>query len=103
MLPRHHRTVPRVPLAACRAVRGRYCTSTLTEFVGNALGGVGGSLGGQVTHNRNTDPQFADAQYHVASTSPAVDTARPDFASFPDRDGVMGVRGAGADLGAYER
>jgi hypothetical protein len=82
---------------------GSGCTVDNNITWGNALGGVGGSLGGQVTHNRNTDPQFADPQYHVSSTSPAVDTARPDFASFPDRDGVIEVRGAGADLGAYER
>ena len=82
---------------------GSGCTVDNNITWGNALGGVGGSLGGQVTHNRNTDPRFGDAQYHVSSTSPAVDTARPDFVSFPDRDGVMGVRGAGGDLGAYER
>jgi Right handed beta helix region len=70
---------------------------------GNAQGGVGGTLAGQVTNNRNVDPQFTDAQYHVASTSPAVDTARPDFVSFPDLDGVPSGRGAGPDLGAYER
>jgi parallel beta-helix repeat protein len=78
------------------------CTVDHNITWGNALGGVGGSLGGQVTNNRSVDPQFSDAQYRVASTSPAVDTARPDFVSFPDRDGVLELRGAGADLGAYE-
>jgi parallel beta-helix repeat protein len=82
---------------------GSGCTVDHNITWGNALGGVGGSLGGQVTNNRNVDPQFSDAQYHVASTSPAVDTARPDFVSFPDRDGVIELRGAGGDLGAYER
>ena len=70
---------------------------------GNAQGGVGGTLAGQVTNNRNVDPQFVDGLYHVAPSSPAVDTARPDFVWYPDRDGVPNGRGAGADLGAYER
>jgi parallel beta-helix repeat protein len=70
---------------------------------GNALGAVGGALGGQVTRNRNVDPQFVDAQYHVTGTSPAVDTARPDYAYFPDLDGVPAPLGAGPDSGAYER
>jgi hypothetical protein len=69
----------------------------------NALGGVGGSLAGQVTNNRNVNPQFNDTRYHVAPTSPAVDTARADFVAFPDRDGVPELLGVGADLGAYER
>jgi Periplasmic copper-binding protein (NosD) len=70
---------------------------------GNALGAVGGDLGGQVTGNRDVDPQFTDARYHVAGTSPAVDTARTDHAYFPDLDEVKGVAGSGPDLGAYER
>jgi hypothetical protein len=56
-----------------------------------------------VTNNRNVDPQFTDARYHVAPTSPAVDTARADYVFFPDLDGVRELVGAGADLGAYER
>jgi hypothetical protein len=70
---------------------------------GNALGAVGGDLGGQVTGNRDVDPQFTDARYHVAGTSPAVDTARNDYAYFPDLDEVHGVAGSGPDSGAYER
>jgi hypothetical protein len=70
---------------------------------GNTLGGVGGDLGGSVTGNRDVDPQFTDARYHVAGTSPAVDTGRNDYADFPDLDGVQGVAGSGPDLGAYER
>jgi len=82
---------------------GSGCTVDNNITWGNSQGGVGGNLGGQVTHNRNVDPHFTDAQYHVTATSPAVDTARPDFASFPDRDGVLHQMGLGADLGAYER
>jgi hypothetical protein len=70
---------------------------------GNSLGAVDGDLAGQVTNNRNVDPQFTDARYHVAPTSPAVDTARADHVSFPDLDGVPERIGVGADLGAYER
>jgi hypothetical protein len=70
---------------------------------GNASGAVGGDLGGQVTANRDLDPQFTDARYHLAGTSPAVDTARNDYAYFPDLDQVPGVAGSGPDLGAYER
>jgi parallel beta-helix repeat protein len=82
---------------------GSGCTVDNNITWGNAQGAVGGNLAGQVTHNRNIDPQFGDSQYHVSTTSPAIDTARPDFASFPDRDGVQGPVGAGPDLGAYER
>lgn len=55
------------------------------------------------TNTRHVDPLFADAFYHVSLGSPAVDTARQDFAFFPDRDGVSQALGAGPDLGAFER
>jgi hypothetical protein len=70
---------------------------------GNAQGGVGGTLAGQVTNNRNVDPQFTDRAYHVSDSSPAKDTARPDFSYFADLDGVQHVMGINPDLGAYER
>jgi hypothetical protein len=64
---------------------------------------VGGELAAQVTGNRDVDPQFTDARYHVAAASPAVDAARNDYAYFPDLDGFKGVAGLGPDVGAYER
>jgi parallel beta-helix repeat protein len=60
------------------------------------------ALASRATNTRNVDPQFVDAQYHVAGTSPAVGAARSDFAYFPDRDGKGRARRA-PDLGAYER
>jgi hypothetical protein len=53
--------------------------------------------------NRHVNPQFNDARYHVAPTSPAVDTARAVFSYFADLDGVQQVMGTSPDLGAYER
>jgi nitrous oxidase accessory protein NosD len=69
----------------------------------NASGSVGDTLASRATNSRNVNPQFVDARFHVASTSPAVDTARADFSFTPDRDGVLGLLGLGPDLGAYER
>jgi hypothetical protein len=60
------------------------------------------ALASRATNTRNVDPQFIDAHYHVARTSPAVNAARPDFAYFPDLDG-KGLARLVPDLGAYER
>lgn len=67
----------------------------------NKGGDIGGTLAGQATHTIHADPQFSDGAYRVSSTSPAVETARSDYAFSPDRDGnaIVGV----PDLGAYER
>jgi len=70
---------------------------------GNADGGVGGNLAGQVTNNRNVDPRFTDPAYHISDTSPAKDTAQAPFSYFSDLDGVSHAIGANPDLGAYER
>jgi hypothetical protein len=61
-----------------------------------------GGLCQLMTNNRNVDPQYVDGQFHVAGTSPAVDTGvSPVF--YPDLNGVAGQIGAAPDLGAYER
>jgi Periplasmic copper-binding protein (NosD) len=70
---------------------------------GNAVRAVGGNLAGQVTNNRNVDPQFSDGLYHVTDSSPAKDSARARFSYFADVDGVPRAIGANPDLGAYER
>jgi hypothetical protein len=82
---------------------GSGLSSTGISPWGNAFGALGGDLAAQVTENRDVDPQFTDARYHVAATSPAVDTARNAYAYMPDLDGVRGVAGSGPDSGAYER
>jgi hypothetical protein len=69
----------------------------------NGGGSVSDSLASQATSTRNVDPQFSDAQFRVAWTSPAVDTGRGDFSFFPAVDGILGMMGAGPDVGAYER
>ena len=61
------------------------------------------ALCGQATNTRHVDPLFSDLLYHVSLGSPAIDTARADYAFFPDRDGAPAVIGIGPDLGAYER
>lgn len=70
---------------------------------GNASGPVGDSLASRATNTRNVSPLFSDSEFRVDALSPAVDTARQDFAFFPDRDEHPTVEGAGPDLGAYER
>lgn len=69
----------------------------------NASSGVNNRTCGSgcvVGNNLTTDPQFIDALYHVAATSPAIDTGRVDYTFYPDRDGFP-ANGL-PDLGAYE-
>jgi hypothetical protein len=68
---------------------------------GNGSDPVGGLLATAATNTRNADPLFADGEYRVGPGSPAVDTASPDLAFSPDRDGQQ-LMGAGPDVGAYE-
>ena len=60
------------------------------------------ALCSSATNTRHVDPMFSDSRYHVLLGSPAIDTARADYAFFPDLDGVQAVLGAGPDMGAYE-
>ena len=60
---------------------------------------MGDTLARRVTYTRNVDPLFVDAQFHVADSSPAIDTGRTDFAFFPAGDGILGMLGGGPDLG----
>lgn len=64
---------------------------------GNAQGS--GSAAGTITAN----PQFVDAEFRVAASSPAVDSARADSSFSPAFGGVSRYLGSGPDLGAHER
>lgn len=68
----------------------------------NRSGSVGDSLASRATNTRNVDPRFVDSRFHVATTSPAADTGRADYAYFPDLDGVRAMVGTRPDVGAYE-
>lgn len=70
----------------------------------------------QTVNNLNVDPQFVNrtlGDYHVVSTSPAIDTGLSVLPSDPfapnpgptignDKDGVLRPQGAAFDVGAYE-
>jgi hypothetical protein len=62
-----------------------------------------GAVSGPATNTLQADPRFADADYRVASGSPAIGAARSDDSFSPDRDRVPRPQGASPDLGAYER
>ena len=62
-----------------------------------------GATSGPASNTLQTDPQFIDSNYHLASTSPAVNTARPDYSYSPDHDGTPRPQGNAPDIGAYER
>ncbi len=64
----------------------------------NGLGPTSGRAGNTIQAN----PQFTDSTYHLAGTSPAVNSARSDYSYSPDRDGAPRPQGGGPDLGAYE-
>lgn len=67
---------------------------------GGAVSSAGAAV---VTNTTLADPQFVDAEFRVAGTSPALDSARPDFSYSADRDGVSRPQGGAPDKGAYER
>src|SRR5262249_25859119 len=69
----------------------------------NAGGCTSGAYSSSMTNMVTADPQFIDGQYHVAASSPAVDTANWSFMAPNDRDGVTRQQGPAPDLGAYER
>jgi parallel beta-helix repeat protein len=66
----------------------------------NQLGDVDGS---GATNTIHADPLYTDSALHVASNSPAVNTARTDYVYSPDLDGVMRPQGTSPDIGAYEQ
>ncbi|MGH8651006.1 MAG: choice-of-anchor Q domain-containing protein, partial [Gammaproteobacteria bacterium] len=58
-----------------------------------------------VDHNLTTDPQFineAAKDFHLKSTSPAVNTGSSVSAPTTDYDGVSRPQGSAFDIGAYE-
>jgi Right handed beta helix region len=100
------------------AFNGRYGISTYwggAEGTGNlathniAWGNVTGQLAGSGIDwidNTITDPLFVDlllGNLHVLVGSPAIDTAKEEYALTEDLDGVARPQGAGPDIGSYER
>jgi hypothetical protein len=72
---------------------------------GNATGQLDGSGIGWV-ENTIADPLFVDfvlGNLHVLIGSPAIDTAKIEYALTDDLDGAARPRGAGPDIGPYER
>ncbi len=62
-----------------------------------------GAISGPASNTIQADPQFIDSNYHLASTSPAINSARPDYSYSPDHDGTPRPQGNAPDLGAYEQ
>lgn len=88
-----------------RGIKYQTCTSGCTVdnniTYNNQDGATGGTLSASVTNNRNVDPLFSDALYHLSAASPAVGTGTDAFATWPDRDYTAAAVGT-SDLGAYE-
>jgi hypothetical protein len=89
-----------VIVAENTSVGSRTRSSTVVDTTDGNIAVVSNIFAQNATY---VNPQFTDARYHVAGTSPAVDMARNDYAYFPDLDEVQGVMGSGPDSGAYER
>ena len=72
---------------------------------GNRQGDIeGGFPSGCVRVNLHGDPLFVGGvDYHLLLGSPAIDAGDPLFAPGLDRDRIGRPRGAGPDIGAYER
>jgi hypothetical protein len=70
---------------------------------------LGASLPSQATGTSNKAvpaSSFVNAaahDYHLAAGSPAIDTGITIASIIEDRDGVTRPKGAGYDIGAYER
>jgi hypothetical protein len=57
-----------------------------------------------ITNNLVTNPLFISAgtNFHLQSSSPAIDAASSTYSTPSDFDGVPRPQGAGYDIGAYE-
>jgi Right handed beta helix region len=100
------------------AFNGRYGISTFwggAEGTGNlatknvAWGNATGQLDGSGIDwidNTIADPLFVDlaqGDLHVQTGSPAIDTAKEEYATPEDLDGAARPQGVGPDIGSYER
>jgi Right handed beta helix region len=100
------------------AFNGRYGISTFwggSEGTGNlathniAWGNATGQLDGtgiDWVDNTIADPRFVDfvlGNLRVLIGSPAIDTAKEEYALTEDLDGAARPQGAGPDIGSYER
>jgi hypothetical protein len=77
------------------------------NLVYNTLGAalLSGVPSGIQDHNLTTNPQFNNAagnDFHLQSTSPAIDAGSSTGAKATDFDGNTRPQGAGYDIGAYE-
>jgi hypothetical protein len=87
------------------------CIGAHNVIANNLVNGNGNGISLIVTSATATvltDPQFVDfkadgtGDYHLKSTSPAVNQGRSAFAPAYDMDNVARPRGSAVDIGAYE-
>ena len=90
---------------------GQNCIGTRNIVSNNLVFGNGTGVVlrvGTATGTISADPQFVNYQadgsgdYHLKSTSPAIDKGTSTNAPSNDLDGVTRPQGAGIDIGAYE-
>ncbi len=72
-------------------------------FWNNSGGNVTGGCGLAITNSISGNPLFLSANnYHLTSSSPAIDQANSSYAASPDYDGTARPQGSSSDIGAYE-
>ena len=80
-----------------------------TAYTNLVFGNREGSVTGPALKSSRTiggDPRFQSrftGNFHLGAGSPAIDSARPEYALAIDRDGRRRPQGALPDLGAFER
>jgi hypothetical protein len=91
--------------------QGVTCIGNTNSVRNNLVFGNGGGIAllvGTPTGTLTADPKFVNYQangtgdYHLQSTSPAINAGTSTAAPMTDLDGIGRPRGAGFDIGAYE-
>jgi type III secretion system FlhB-like substrate exporter len=72
-------------------------------FWNNSGGNITGGTGLTITNSISGNPLFVGTgDYHLTSSSPAINKANSSYIVSPDFDGVVRPQGGGNDIGAYE-
>jgi hypothetical protein len=82
------------------AFSGATVTADYTLFFGNTVGDAGGSA--TSTHEVSGDPLFADPEYHIQVTSPAINKGTFSGAPATDFEGDPRPWDCFVDIGADE-